>query len=47
MNFAQILLVIDKMVVTMFAIIGTLVTGGRVLPLEVRAATIPQPKRRK
>jgi len=47
MDFAQILLVIDKMVVTMFAITGTLVTGRRVLPLEVRAATIPQPKRRK
>ena len=47
MDFAQILLVIDKMVVTMFAITGALVTGRRVLPLEVRAATIPQPKRRK
>lgn len=47
MDFAQILLVIDKMVVTMFAITGALVTGRRALTLEVRAATIPQPKRRK
>ena len=39
MDFAQILLVIDKMVVTMFAITGALLTGRRFLPLEIRAAT--------
>ena len=42
MDFAQILLVIDKMVATMFAITGALLTGRRVLPLEVRAATSVQ-----
>ena len=47
MDFAQILLVTDKMVVTMFAITGALMTGRRVLQLGFRAATIPQPKRRK
>ena len=47
MDFAQILLFIDKMVVTMFAITGALVTGRRGLQVGVRAATIPQPKRRK
>ena len=47
MDFAQILLVIDKMVVTMFAITGALVTGRRVLQLGVRTATIPKPKRRR
>ena len=47
MDFAQILLVIDKMVVTMFAITGALMTGRRALPLEVRAATIHRLKRRK
>ena len=39
MDFAKILLVIDKMVLTMFAIIGTLVTGRRVLPLEPHRKT--------
>ena len=42
MDFAQILLVIDKMFVTMFAITGALLTGRRVLPLEIRAATSVQ-----
>ena len=47
MDFAKMLLVIDNMVVTMFAFTGALVTGRRVLQLEIRASTIPQPKRRK
>lgn len=47
MDFANMLLVIDNMVVAMFAITGALMTGRRVLPLEVRAATIHRLKRLK
>ena len=47
MNLAKKFLVIDNMVVTMFAITGALVIGRRVLQLEARAATVPQPKRQR